>query len=668
LPNLVGIIDPSADRAALEADLDRMIEAIDIPAFEYQRRTRIAEGVALGNVLSGIEDNLSQPIEDPSGRWLMLDGEILNTAELRADLLRSDIEAKKLDDAGLALALFGLYGEEAFERFFGTWNVVIVDPAKREVLIASDRAGSRLLYCAHDGRRFTFASEAKAVIAGRKIRTTANGLGLVALLSAGGQFGDLTWLDEIRVVDPGVILRFGIEGLERRRYFKLRFNERGPEMSEDDYADAFAARLQRATERAMKHHDRRRIGITLSGGLDSRSIALSIDRRHLPLPAITYGDPDSPDVEYAAQLAQLIGLDHLYIERHRDELLAESREALERIVGPAKGGERGFFGVQLDRVLWRSEGMANFQGLTSMIWHPIYARTMRVALNGACGDALTGSHLGPELLLRPRRAQVIERLFQQAYWQRRELVERVLLPSTFRRFYGELPGLFARQFSEIESDEAMAVSSIWDMENRQRRGAFSGFTMERYFCSLRLPFLDYGLVDLLASVPPQWRFQQRIYKRMIVRAFPEARHVPWAYTRGRITASPAFELARESFNFIRSRAQARFRGGSQKSRWAIRDTDRLMREDPEILTGVLEWTRSDHFASNVLDAAGVRDLVERYRRGEGQGLGVLLAHLVALARWHEWGLSGERIRIPPAADPSRFGVRVAERHNTRRVE
>ena len=57
------------------------------------------------------------------------------------------------------------------------------------------------------------------------------------------------------------------------------------------------------------------------------------------------------------------------------------------------------------RALCRSEGMAAIYGVASTIWHPLYRKYMRVMLNGACGDALTGSHLTPNLLLAPKRAE-----------------------------------------------------------------------------------------------------------------------------------------------------------------------------------------------------------------------------------------------------------------------
>ena len=181
--------------------------------------------------------------------------------------------------------------------------------------------------------------------------------------------------------------------------------------------------------------------------------------------------------------------------------------------------------------------------------------------------------------------------------------------------------------------------------------------MERYFCVCRTPFIDYELADHLAAIPPRWRFQQRVYKKMIVEEFPHAAHVPWAYTEGRITASPAYELAREAFNFARSRLQAMLPQAKNKPpRWEFRDNARMMREDPRLAAVIVDFTRSDWFPADVLDAQGVRRFVEEFRAGGGPSQGIMYSHLCGLAKAIEMFLASDRIRVPPLADPAEFGV------------
>lgn len=660
MPNLVGLYDTTATPEALDRDLARMIAAVDLPAFGFTTRIATGPHLACGNVLTRVENNLAQPARDDGrGLWLMLDGEVLNAREVARGLGRP--ADAPLDDAEVALSAYLAYGLAFLDRLNGQFNVILADRGDRSCRVISDRLGSRVLFVAEDGPRVTFASEVKGVVAGRGTPTRAGGLGLLQLLASGAHVGDRTWLEGIQVLCPGTILDLRPSGRSRRRYFKLHFREGGPEMAEDAYVEGFTQNLRVATERCMRHRPGHKVAITLSGGLDSRSVALAIDPSHLPLTSLTYGAAESPDAMYAAELARVIGLDHHHIEGLWEELLEQSKVACDRVLGPSPSGRRGFYSSQVDRIAWRGEGMGGITGHASMIWHPLYRRHMRVMLNGACGDAMTGSHLTPNLLLGPKRAAVIADLTRRTLRQRGELLDLVLAPRFLARHLAELPEYLAATFADIDADEPMAIANVWDMENRQRRGTFSSFTIERYFCTCRSPFLDYELVDFLARVPPLYRFQQRVYKRMIVTQFPEARHVPWAYTRGPITASPAYEFAREAFNFARGRIARRLsRGKPQLAHWSFRDDVGILRADRDVALALEAFTRADHFPSEVLSAEGVRTLVARFTAGpdpDQVSQALLFSQLAGIAKCHELFLARSGpITVPPAADPANFGV------------
>lgn len=660
MPNLVGLHDPTASREELERTLGRMMDAVDLPAFRFQRRSIVDGPMACGNVLPGMEDNASQPVFDRErGLWLMLDGELLGVRELVARLRRAGVDAEGKDDAKLALAAYVAFGQGFLEHLNGNWNLVLRDAAEDSTLVITDRLGSRLLFCAEDGPRFVFSTELKGVVAGRKVKTRPGGVALFGLLSAGMHHGDGVWLEGLKLVPAGTVVRLGATRRTSTRYWKMRFHEGGPEMSEADYADGFARHLRAATERSMKLSGRQRFALTLSGGLDSRAVALSLDRGHLPLTAITYGDEESADVRYARQLAQVIGLDHYYIEPERERLVADSERIYNQLTGSS--GPQGFFSAQLDRIIWRCEALALFDGLSSPLWHPIYRQKMRFMLNGAAGDAMTGSHLTPNLLLAPTRAQLIDDFYRRRFPQSPELLRQVLTPRFYEENATRLRPVFAEGFDDIDADDPLAIANVWDMENRQRRGAFTSFTMERYFCNCRSPFLDYELVDFLTRVPGRWRFQQRIYKRMLVTAFPEARHVPWAYTEGRITTSPAFEFTREAFNWGRAKAKKLLPWEKNKpDRWAFRDPVKMMREDQALHERLVAFTRSEHFPSDIFDARGVAALVDDFAR-EGGGLRhVMFTNLLGIARAMELFLVPDEIRVPPSADPAAFGVATSD--------
>jgi asparagine synthetase B (glutamine-hydrolysing) len=674
MPNLVGIWDRRADPESLAATVTRMVKTVDIPAYPYVKQYGRGQGLAVANLLTRVEDNLNQPAVDAStGVWLMLDGEFRNARPLELELAargRAGAGAgtgtgagavRKADLPRLALEAYLTLGPGFVDKLNGAWNIVVHDPRSEETLICTDRLGSRILFYSEDGGRVTFATEAKAVIAGRAAPTRAGGPGLIELF-AGGLYGDLTWLDGIHVLDPGTLLRLSSLGARRQRYWRIRFTDDGPKQSLDDYAVMFAQRLRSATNRCLDRNGEIPIAITLSGGLDSRSVALSIDDAHRPLPSITYGEAEHPDVRYAAQLARILLLNHSHIESERQGLLDASNRTLDALLGERSAGSpRGFLASQVDRVTWRNEGMSNFPGSASMLWHPIYARTMRVMLTGACGDALTGSHLSPRLLLMPNREKLLAATRRGYLPVARERICEVLQPSFVQRHWEGLEESIRGWFRGIECEHPMAVSSVWDMENRQRRGAFATFAMERYFCTLRAPYLDYELAEFLAEVPPRYRFQQRLYKRMLVKQFPQAREVNWAYTEGPITDSFAFEIAREARNFAKSRVKKWLvPKDARKERWHFRDVTSLLRQDGVALAEPIHrWLKSSSFPGDVYNRPGIEALVARFLSGADDGAASQFEHLCQMSRLHLWGVfSGSVPAIPPEGDPSNFGVEV----------
>ena len=405
VPNLVGLIDPGASEEALDADLERMVRIVDDPDFGYAVRRAKGAGIRCANLLSGVEDNLRQPARDPAtGAWLMLDGELLGADALKEELEAAGTRVVGFDDAELAMAAFVAFGDRFFERLDGQWNLVLHIPSKRTTRIISDRIGSRLLYFSNRGGRWIFASEMKAMIVGRGSEATApGGFGLFELFRASQIYGDRTWCEDVRVLDPGTILEINEHDAAQRRYFQLSFNEGGPLMTEASYVDGFQFHLERASRRCVRVSPAHRVGLCLSGGLDSRAVLLSLPKDQ-PVHCVTYGDASHGDVRYARRLAELAGKPWQYLESDLAGLLERSH--------PIVGGSAapGFYGAQWDRVVWRHEAMGDPSGGASMVWHPSYSRSFNVILSGACGDALTGSHLAYWMMDRCDRRTLIDRL------------------------------------------------------------------------------------------------------------------------------------------------------------------------------------------------------------------------------------------------------------------
>lgn len=628
MPNLAGLYLLKPDVADIDAVLTRIARVLDVPSLAYSVRTAVGTRAGCVNLLRAPVP--AQPAHDHSKRrWLMLDGEIYNGDELRRYLTRAGRAGDGLDDAQLCLALYALEGERFVNRLNGQFNIALYQADEHSLLLANDRYGYRPLFMAEVAGRLLFAVEMKAIIAALPQTPALDGIGLLQILRDGITIGDRTWLEPIRVLDGGSLVRVTADGrIQRQRYFRYRHREDGPGMSLPAFVEGFGIHLHRATERIMKGPGR--IGISLSGGLDSRSVVLSIHRSHLPIPAYTFGYPESRDVVYAKQLAELLHLEHTHLTF-----------------------DGGYLGQVMAPVVWRNEALFPFAASTSIYFHERIGARMDTILNGHCGDAVTGSHLRPYMLWERSRNKLIDRLYASRQLAGDAALQALLNPRFYQRHAGELFDAFRATFADIESDTIANVADAWDMENRQRRGTFHSPSVDRYRFEQRTPFLDNELVDHLLAAPPRWRFEQQAYKKMIVYSFPHARAVPWAYTGRRISTSPLFELGRAGWNFGRNRASAlaaRFRASGQLVGQAFRDLQSELRSDASIKREILRFTHSDSFPADVFDRTGIEELVRRHWEA-GEDHTHLVTCMATFAVAHRVFLSESPHRIPADCMP-----------------
>jgi asparagine synthase (glutamine-hydrolysing) len=116
-----------------------------------------------------------QPMFSPDGRsGIIFNGEIYNYRELRSELEGEGVEFRSRSDTEVALWALIRWGERAFNRFNGMWAIAWLDIANQRLILCRDRFGIKPLYWhRHNGTLF-FASEIKAILAGSGGRFAVN--------------------------------------------------------------------------------------------------------------------------------------------------------------------------------------------------------------------------------------------------------------------------------------------------------------------------------------------------------------------------------------------------------------------------------------------------------------------------------------------------------------
>src|SRR6266581_1663492 len=106
----------------------------------------------------------AQPMRSAGGGWLVYNGELYNTPELRAELEASGARFRSRSDTEVVLEALCAWGPAALTRFNGMFALAFWEPCARRLILARDRFGEKPLYYARAGGLLLFASELGALM------------------------------------------------------------------------------------------------------------------------------------------------------------------------------------------------------------------------------------------------------------------------------------------------------------------------------------------------------------------------------------------------------------------------------------------------------------------------------------------------------------------------
>jgi asparagine synthase (glutamine-hydrolysing) len=217
-------------------------------------------------------------------------------------------------------------------RPHGGFAGVILDDCRRKCTLFNDRYGAHRLFLHADATRTFFSSEAKAVLAIAPGTRAFDPVGLAELLACGCTLGAHSLFQGIEVLEPGTQLTFvPCKRVARRRYFIPAELEAETPVSGDAFQAGFAESLASAVNEVAR--EGLRVGMSLTGGLDSRMILASLDASIGSIPCYTFGSMyrATLDVITSQRVAAACGHSHQVIELD-SSFLADLPAILDRSV------------------------------------------------------------------------------------------------------------------------------------------------------------------------------------------------------------------------------------------------------------------------------------------------------------------------------------------------
>jgi asparagine synthase (glutamine-hydrolysing) len=194
----------------------------------------------------------------------------------------------------------------------------IWDTQRREAYVVRDRLGMKPLYVYEDGRRLICCSEVKGIVAIEDVELTLDPLGVQDYLLYRYVQAPYTVFRHVRCLEAGTFLRIREGHATQYRYWDVESPVRPASREIREAASRLREHLRRAVGAQLMGEVP--IGVLLSGGVDSSTIAHYVQSVGANLSTFNIGFPELNEFRYSRAVADRFGLQHIEVVTTVDEL------------------------------------------------------------------------------------------------------------------------------------------------------------------------------------------------------------------------------------------------------------------------------------------------------------------------------------------------------------
>jgi len=483
------------------------------------------EGIALGHRRLSIIDLSSdghQPMNYANRFTIVYNGELYNFRELKKEL--SEITFKTNSDTEVILAAYAKWGENCLKHFNGMFAFVIYDQSNQELFIARDRLGIKPLYYSQINEQLIFSSEIRALLATGMIPKKMDLNSLEDYLLYQTVHAPATIIENVKMLMPGHFMKINNGSVNVKCWWKPEIKS---SKSNSDYSavckdirkllrDAVACRLVADVP----------FGAFLSGGIDSSVIVgLMSEVASSPVNtfSVTFDDSEFSESIYANQIAKKFKTIHHEIKLKPEDFLNELPNALDAMDHPSGDGPNTYVVSKATKIAGVSMALSGLGGDELFCGYDIFKRSAELEgknwlniipriIRSAVGDSIKKKNPG---IAGEKKAAILSMNkinFASFY----PVYRKVLLEDQIKKIRSqknEFPNAVTEIVTEIETkfsaeNYLMSRVSIAEiityMQNVLLRDT-DQMSMA-HALEVRVPFLDYKLVEYVLNLPNEMKF------------------------------------------------------------------------------------------------------------------------------------------------------------------
>lgn len=491
--------------------------------------------------LNKIGDLTSPTSLDGVHSWV--EGEVYNLDELYAEFGYSKSDS-------FSTILIKMYECKKLELFLnkidGYFCAVIFDSTEQVIKLISDRYGMKLLYWYHNSVNFAWGSEIKGLLAINGVNKAIDKSSFKCFMELGHLLGNNTWFEKIKLMPPASVITFDIKTSEVKSNNYWSWGEIPPSnLSFNEAVDKLGETFIRAVEKRFNPTEK--IGITLSGGLDSRVLLAVIDKLYPKYigHAFTFGVESCDDITIAEKVVTLTSW------KHKKYYFTNEN----------------WFHSRVDRV-WATDGMKDIMHMHGSEFMEDIAKHVDVNLNGFLGDAIFGG----------------------SYINKTTFLNEKVTSETAKFFYSD----FFEEVVDLNFYSTEHIDPFLFM-NRGRRFINMGTVNSLTVLEQRKPFFDNDCVELIYSLPDEYRLNNKLYSAMLQKFFPKFfKDIPWQQTGKPVSELPKYSVVNRVIKKLSIGIKSALRKKLSPKEYTDYKSWILVPEVYKELASILEYNNSEY--------------------------------------------------------------------------
>ena len=313
MPGIAGLVTKLPQAVAEQQLLTMVKSLLHEPFYNYGTWSDPEQGVYVGWVARRGSFADDMPVRNEDGQiTLFFSGEEFPEPALKQELRQN---GHQFSDQDASYLVHRYEAETDFPKELnGRFHGIVVDRRHGTTTLFNDRFGLQRLYCHESKDGFYFAAEAKAILKVRPELRTVDPRGLAEFVACGCVLENRTLFPQIYLLPQASAWVFRNGRLTAKDlYFEPKEWEQQESVTSEQYYDqlrnAFVGHLPRY------FNGREQIGMSVTGGLDTRIILAWHKAEPNSLPCYTWGSTyrDHEDVKLARRVAKICQQPHQVI-------------------------------------------------------------------------------------------------------------------------------------------------------------------------------------------------------------------------------------------------------------------------------------------------------------------------------------------------------------------